>query len=160
MRDWKRNTEEILLPDLPADCQEAIEKHTEAYNLGDILDQPTMVIKIVSNKLKKGLFSGKPKLVESYVALTPAWLVWTVSTDGDPPAVMSAKFAEIIAEDYLESGHYALIQDNGFSITGKLTGLVGTEGQQQSSMFIGLGEEPAAVEFKASFIGAIQNSRR
>ncbi|MEN8241666.1 MAG: hypothetical protein ABFS17_07075 [Chloroflexota bacterium] len=160
MRDWNRTSEEISLSDLPADCQAVIEKHTEAYNLGDILDQPVMVIKIISNKLKKGLFSGKPKLVESYAALTPGWLVWTVSTDGDPPTALSAQLTEIVVEDYLESSFYALVQDNGFSITGILTGLVGTDGQQQSSMFIGLGDDPDGDKFKAAFIEAIQNSRR
>ena len=160
MRDWRRTTEEISLSDLPADCLAAIESHIEAYHLGDILSQPLMVIKIVSNKLKKRLFSGKPKLVESFVTLTPAWLVWTVSTDGDPPTALSAQLTEISIEDYLESSFYALVQDNGVSITGALTGQFGSEGQQHVSMFIGLGDQPSADKFKTALREIIRSTRK
>lgn len=160
MRDWRRTTEEIEIYDFPEDCQLAIGEHLEMYNLGSILDNPTMSIKVVSYNLKRGLFSRKPKMVESYLALTPAWLVWTVSTDGRPPTPISAQLVDIHIEDYLESSFFALVEDNGVSVTGKLTGHIGEGGLEQVSMFIGLGEEPAAEEFKEALKEAIQKTRR
>ena len=160
MKEWNRTTEEISLSKLPAACQAAIDAHLERFNLGKILEQPTMGIKVVSNKIKKRLFSGIPNQVESYVFLTHEWLVWTVSTGGDAPTVISAKLENITVEDYANGPNYALIQDNGAFITGKLTGMVGTEGQEQVSMFIGWGEEPDAENFKEALMKAIEKTRR
>lgn len=160
MRDWYRTIEEIEMSDLPADCLTAVGIHLERYNLGEVLSQPTMVIRVVSNNIRKSLFRRKPKVVESYVVLTQLWLVWTVSTDGELPAVISAKLVDIHIEDYLENPHYALVRDNGLLIDGKLTGQVGMEGEEQVSMFIGLGDGPVAEQFKAVLWEAYKKSRR
>jgi hypothetical protein len=160
MREWVRITEKFDLANLPEECKAAIDEHSRAHNLSPDLERAVMGIKVNSHKIKKGPFTRKPKAVESFVFLTSEWLVWTISTDGDSPVAVSARLAEIFVEDYALSPNFELFQDNGISITGKLTGKVGLQGQEQVSIFIGLGEEPSAEKFRIALFEAVEKSRR
>lgn len=154
MREWKRTSTEIVLEALPADCRAAFEAHIKKYNLNLTLDKPVMCLKTVSSKIKKGLFSGPgPKATESYIVLLPEWLLWTVSAEGGPPNALSAFRKELSFENYADTPNYSLIQDNGLMVTGKLTGMIGMQGQEHVSMFIGLGDEPVAEKFRAAAMG-------
>lgn len=154
MREYQRNSTEISLSSLPADCRSALEEHIETHKLKLNLETATLCLKVESQKIKKGLFSGgTPKEVESYILLLPGWLLWTVSTEGGPPTAISARLEDLRFENYADSPSYKLIEDDGLMVTGKLTGMVGTQGQEAVSMFIGLGVGPAAEKFTRSVDG-------
>ena len=62
--------------------------------------------------------------------------------------------------DYAESPFYKQIPDTGVFVEGILTGQVGTHGSQTVSMFIGLGEESAAAQFKRTLLDQVQRTRK
>jgi hypothetical protein len=148
MREWNRTSEEISLANLPPDCREALEAHIAAHHLELQLENPVSCLKTVSHSVKKRLFSGGiPKQTESFILLFPQWLIWTVSADGGPPTALSARRSDIHFENYTESPSFRMIQDGGLTVTGKLTGRIGMQGQEQMTVFIGLGDQPAAEKF-------------
>jgi hypothetical protein len=161
MGEWNRSTRECRLDDMTPELNTAIQAHIESYNLGSILDDYRMCIETVSQKKKKGLFGGGgDQSVLAAVILTPAWLVWAVLGDKSGAAALSARLDELVVEDYASTPRYKLLPDTGIEVTGVFTGRVGMEGNQQVSMFIGLGEEPAALQFKDALMRAIQDIKK
>jgi hypothetical protein len=160
MGDWKRSTRECRLELLSPAVNAAIQKHIERYNLGSILNDALLCIETTSESKKKGLFGlGRAKVVVAHVILTPVWLVWVVTSDNDSTAI-SAQIEDIVVTDYAESPFYKQIPDTGVFVEGILTGQVGTHGSQAVSMFIGLGEESAAAQFKRTLLDQVQRTRK
>lgn len=75
-------------------------------------------------------------------------------------AAVSIPLESATAEDYRDTPDYNMIQDCGVYITGIFTGKLGLEGNTLTRYFIGLGEEPAAHEFKEFLFKFIQNTRK
>ncbi len=149
MKEWNRTTREITLEKINPAIYVAIQQHLDEFKLGPILDDYKICIETVSEKIKKGLFSGgKKETVVSIDILTPAWLIDAVMDEKGNVAALSVKRNEMHAEDYTHTPGYNIIQDNGVNVTGTFTGRVGMDGNQRISKFIGLGEESAAKYFK------------
>jgi len=155
MGAWNRSTHECRLESLRPEMVEAIQKHTEMFNLGPILDNYLMCIETISEKKKKGLFGGGGDKVIVSTIVTPRWLVWAVKEKNGTTA-LSAQLQELAAVDYADTPGYKIIPDRGVEITGSFTGRVGIDGSQRVSMFIGLGEEPDALKFEKVLKNAIR----
>jgi hypothetical protein len=161
MGDYVRSTREIRLEALPSDIHTAIQRHLEIYNLGPILDDYLMGIETISNKRKKGLFKGTgKKQVSVYAFLTPKWLVYAVVGKVGSAGAMSVPLVEASIEDYAQTPFYSKMPDNGYYIKGNFTGQVGMQGQRHVSIFLGLGEERAAHDFRDLLEDAIDKTRR
>jgi hypothetical protein len=161
MGEWNRSTRQITIDRLRPEIDRAIQAHLETYNLGQILDGYLICIETISEKKKKGLFGGGgDKTVVVSAVLTPGWLVWGVSGDKSGTAALSAQLKEMVVTDYANSPGYKLLPDSGVEISGVFTGRVGMQGSQRVSTFIGLGEEPAANEFKEALFQAVQAVKR
>ena len=162
MSEWNRSTRKISLEEIRPALTEKIQEHLERFNLGSILDDYTICVETVSVKKKKGLFGrGGGQQTAQIVILTPTWLV--ISVESEKPgsaATLSVKLEDAFAEDYAETPHYKLIADNGIQVTGEFTGRVGMQGENRIMYFLGLGEEPAAREFKELLFQGIKNTRR
>jgi hypothetical protein len=161
MGEWNRSTRECKLDSITPELKAAIQAHIESYNLGSILNDYRMCIETASQKKKKGLFGGRSdQSVLVAVILTPVWLVWAVRGDRSGVAALSVRLDELVVEDYTSTPGYKLLPDTGIEVTGDFTGRVGMEGSQRVSMFIGLGDEPAALDFKEALFRAVQDVKR
>ena len=160
MGDWNRTTRECRVEDLSPAVNAAIQEHIQRHNLGSILNDAFLCIETTSTSKKKGLFGlGKAKVVVVQAMLTPAWLVWVVTAQGSTTA-LSARIEDIVVSDYEQSPGYKLVQDTAIEVEGIFTGLVGSQGRRTVSMFIGLGQESAAVRFRQALKDEVQKTRR
>jgi hypothetical protein len=160
MGEWNRSTRECRLEDLSPAVNAAIQKHLEQYNLGSILNDALLCVETTSESKKKGLFGlGRAEVVLVHAVLTPAWLVWVVTT-GSASTALSARIQDIVVTDYADSPSFKLLPDTGVQVEGILTGHVGMHGNQTVGMFIGLGEESAALRFKRTLSDLVRQTRR
>ena len=156
MGDYNRSTRETTLQDLPPEISQALNKHLELYNLGDILAEPLMCVESVSEKIKKGLFSGPgAKMTKAYLIVTSRWLVEILKFDGKPAFARSVQLQGITVSDYEKSPFYAKIQDHGVEVTGMFTGT-----SEATTSFIGLGKDSAGEKFKKVLIEAVQDAKK
>ena len=167
MKEWNRTTKKMLLESIPQAMRSTIEEHLDYYNLGPILDDYLICIATESNKRKKGLFGGGvfgvkiPKNVVQVSIVTPSWLVICAQSEKeDSTAALSVPLKDALAEDYQNTPDNDIIQDCGIYVNGVYTGRVGMHGNQRIQYFIGLGEEPAASEFKDILFQSIQRNRK
>lgn len=101
-----------------------------------------------------------PKSTLNVSIITPTWLVHCIQAEGEADAsTLSIKLESATAEDYSTTPEYKMIKDCGVFVTGSYTGIVG-ETSTLSRHFFGLGEEPAANEFKEFLFKFIQQTRR
>jgi hypothetical protein len=107
-------------------------------------------IETISTKLKKGLFASKAEVVQAGVLLTTKWLLLAVKNGDGKIGVVDARLREIQAVDYEKSDFYKLIPDSGVTING-----LRTEEAGSGSLFIGLGPEAAAQQFRNELKEAI-----
>ena len=160
MGEWIRSTKECTFDALPASIRTEIQTHLEIFNLGLITRNYTMCIETMSEKKKKGLFSGGGnKLLNLYVILTPTWLIWVTSGDKSGIGVLSAQLKDLNITDFKDTPEFKILNDTGLYVTGIFTGRVGMHGDPRVSSFIGLGEEPAAIQFKERLMQGFQSSR-
>ncbi len=162
-KEWARCTRQLPRESIPAELAAAIQEHLTAYNLGPILDDYQVCIETVSEKTKRSLFDlllGGSRHRAEVAILTPRWLV--VATRGvkpDSAAALSVQLKDAVVQDHAGHPGYQLLPDTGLHVTGVFTGRVGTQGSQRISYYLGLGEEPAANEFKARLLQAIERTR-
>ena len=154
MSDWKRATKEVKFEGLRPELNEAIKKHIEQYNLGEILSDTLMCIQTESERIKKGLFGGA-EIAYTGVVVTPRWLLWAISGTKAQTAVRSALLDDIVVQDYAQSSFAKLIADTGLNVSGRFTDV-----SENGSGFIGLGDEPAAEKFKEAVIKAVQEAKK
>jgi hypothetical protein len=144
MGDYNRSTHEVTLANLSTETTGALNKHTELYNLGSILDDALICIEANSEKRKKGLFSGPgAKTVKAIMILTPRWLLQVIKSDNEAAFARSAQLTDIVVTDYEKSPFYAKIPDTGVEVTGRFT-----DTSESSMSFIGLGKDAAGEKFK------------
>jgi hypothetical protein len=163
MKEWERSSRKITLQEIPPEFKTEIHKHLKSYNLGPILDDYQICLETVSNKKKKrilDLFIGSKLRVEVAI-ITPSWLV--IGTRGekpDPATVLSVQLKDAEIMDHRDHPAYDQLPDTGLHITGSFTGRVGRHGNQRISCYLGLGEEPAAREFRDLLNQGIQKTRK
>jgi len=109
-----------------------------------------MCCETTSTKKKSGLFGGKAEVIVTGMVITPQWLIWASGKESEPPGVLSARLQDIRVQDYEESEMYKLMQDTGLNVFGFRTAVEGA-----SSVFIGLGPEPAEQKFRSMLREAI-----
>lgn len=160
MGEWNRSTKEFDISLLRPEVRTAIQNHSASFNLGNILDNVQICIETTSEKKKKGLFGGGEKPVFTCVLVTLDWLIIYVCQNDSDGAVSSAPMGDLVAEDYANSPMYKLMPDSGVHITGAFTGRIGQLGSLRTSQFIGLGEEPAAIQFKAVLFEEVERNKK
>jgi hypothetical protein len=143
----------------------ALQKHIETYNLGNVLKDYLICIETTSEKKKKGLFGGGGDKMTTVVAIvTTNWLFISSKGDKTGASANSVNFKDVVVSDYSENPGYRLIPDSGLDVTGKFTGRVGSgfsvDGNERSSSFIPLGEEPVAAKFKETLFGCLQSAKK
>ena len=154
MVDWKRSTREASVGSLPPDTIAAVDKHIELYNIGDVRSRLVACIETTSRKVKKGLFAGGDQTVVTTVLLTPDWLIWAVRGQRSEGAVMSARLADIIVQDYAATPLAKMVPDSGVEVSGAFTDVA-----ERGSAFIGLDDSPAARNFKSALLEAVKAAK-
>lgn len=161
MGEWDRSTKMVLLAQIHPGQMLAIQKHIEAYDLKNVLDDYLMCIESIALKKKKKLFGGGiPDQTTQIAIVTPRWLV--IGAQGENPAsfgVLTIQLKDVIVKDYKDEPGYRLIPDEGINVTGPFTARVGLEHNAYITSFIGLGAEPAAREFKEILFEAIMKAK-
>ena len=156
MGDYNRSTREMAVRDFPPEIANALDKHLESYNLGNILVQPLICVEVVSEKIKKGLFSGPgAKLTKVYLVITSKWLVEVIKADNDAAFARSIQLQNVTVMDYEKSLFYAKAPDCGVEATG-----IFTDTSEASMSFIGLGKDEAGEKFKKILIETAQEAKR
>lgn len=155
MDQYLNQTRECALDGLDQTMLEAIRAHLGKYGLDDILAaEPTLCIETTAQVTKGGLFAGKPAVTLHAGILTDHWLVTAAMPEGKTPGVVSAKYSEITMQDYENSAAYKLIPNSGLDIFG----LHANAEEGSGSIFVALGQEPAAVKFRIILKGLIARS--
>ena len=154
MSDWKRQTKEVSLENLPPEMASAIQRHIEQYNLGPILSDALMFVQTDSEKVKKGLFGGA-EIVQMAAILTPLWLVWAVDQSRKNPAVLSAQLIHVTVQDYAQTSFAKLVPDSGIEVSGMFTGA-----SESASAFIGLDMGVAGHKFRQLLIKAAADATK
>ena len=154
MSDWKRITKEISFEGLRPELAQAIRVHIEQYNLGEVLSEILMCIQTDSEKIKKGLFGGAD-LVYTGAVITPRWLVWATSGTKTKTTILSARFDDVVIQDYAKSSFAKLIPDSGLNVSGKFT-----DASENGSAFIGVDDSTAGMKFRETLIEAVKNAEK
>lgn len=160
MKEWERNSRKLTLEQCPSEFRQKIQEHIDFFNLKNVLDNYLFCIETTSVKIKKKLFvGGIPDQTIQIAILTPEWVM--TAQKGDKPdsiGVLSIQTKAANLEDYKDSMGYTLIQDNGVNITGPFSGVF-TEFSAINTYFLGLGPEPAALEFKQVLFEVVEKAR-
>ena len=153
---YERTTRESDWDRINPAIRQAIEAHIEKYELGPFTDDVLACIETTSSQYKKGLLGIRSNPVdrdmESVVAalVTPGWFIWGHYGDKTGTAVMTARIDNL---EVLPYQHAAIFEDHGIHITGLWTGAV-----QRSQMFMGMGTESDAEEFKQVLKDAVEKA--
>jgi hypothetical protein len=132
MSEWERSTRECSFADLAA--ADAIRAYAEERGLGDLEHDALIVCETTSKRTKKGLLR-RAKTQQTGIVVTPRFLVWAASDEGEPAAVVAAKLDEIEIKEFRSD----LVEDSGLEVFGFLYG-----SSERAQAFIGLGSESAA----------------
>jgi len=161
MGDWNRTTRQLTLGAMRPEMAAALEKHAEQYGLELGLDECRMCVETISEKKKRGLFGGGGDKQTIQVAiLTPTWIAVVVRGDRpDSAGAMTLELAQAQVSDYKDEPTYRLIPDSGVTVEGPFTGRIGMHDSLNTSVFIGLGDEPAGTTFRDMLIQAAQDAR-
>lgn len=156
MGDYKRSTQEIAFEAIPADVMQSINTHIAKHNLGDILNDISFCLISNSEKIKKGLFAGPgPKVLAETVILTKRWLILAGRADQNAVHVKSMQLKDILVEDYEKSSFYAMLQDTGMNISAPFA-----DANEQGTIFLPLGKDPAGERFKEVLIESVQEAKK
>jgi hypothetical protein len=140
---------------LPPEMTAAIHAHVEQHNLGGILSLVTDCIETTSTRSKKEFFGGGGQVVITGVLLTPVLLLWAIRGDSPEVAVISARLADIVVEDYTATQFAKMVPDIGVEVSGSFTDVA-----EKGSAFIGLDEGRVAQRFKEALFQAVQRAKK
>jgi len=144
MGEYRRVTKECSLGSMRPELAEAIKAHIERYEIEGVIENILIGCETISTKEKKGLFGKKTEVEIGGVILTPKWLIWAGGKESEKVGVLSARLQELRVQDYEKTKMYQMIEDTGVNVDGFQTGQEIVSG----SVFIGLGNEPAAKKFR------------
>jgi hypothetical protein len=153
---YQRTTRESSYDHLNPAIRQAIEAHIETYELGSITAEVLACIETTSTQQKKGMLGRKsnpadPDMENVVAALvTPGWFIWGRVGDKSKPVVMTARIDNLEVLPYQWT---AIADDHGVHITALWTDTV-----RRSQMFMGLGTESAAEEFKQILKDAVEKT--
>ena len=159
MGEWNRSSQDCTLETFNPENRAAILKHVETNNLGSILEDELMCIETISEKKKKGLFSGGDHQVIVSVVLTARWLVWAIQGDKSGIGVLSTQLCDAVVRDYAASEFFKLVPDTGIQVTAPFIGTFAGSPSEQGTLFIPLGEESIAHRFKDQLVQAAQKAK-
>ena len=148
MSPYKRSTRQCNFNELRYELITAIRDHQKRYRLTGEDIQPLACIETTSRDLSDpGFFDrlrGNTKRTNiTTIFMTPTMVYWGLSDTRKLVIILSARLAEIEVKDYEETDSFQKREDEGLELTGRANG-----GQKKGTYFIGLGLEPAAVEFR------------
>ena len=115
-----RKTRVCTIESLDGKLKAAIRAHGAKYGLADIESDILMCCETISVRPQKGFFGGI-KTSLSAVYITPKWLVWAESADGNDASAGTAQLKHIDVRDYRNTASYAISPDQGLNITGRYT---------------------------------------
>jgi hypothetical protein len=154
---YERTTRESAYYRLNPAIKQAIDAHIERYELDLITDEPLACIETTSVQRKTGLFGMRSNMLfdpdkENITAalVTPGWFVWGRTAKKSGTVVMSARIDSIEVVPYQNA---EVFEDHGIHITGLWTGSV-----ERSRIFLGLGTESDAEEFKQVLKDAVEKA--
>ena len=151
MGEYQRITKECSLESMRIELAGAIKAHIERYELEGVIENILIGCETISTKEKKSLFGKKREVEMVGVILTPKWLIWAGGKEGERVGVLSARLQDLRVQDYEKTKMYQMIEDTGVNVDGFQTGQEIGSG----SVFIGLGNEPAAKRFREMLKEAI-----
>ena len=154
MPDWKRQTKEVPIENLPPEVASAIQTHIARYNLGPVLSDALISVQTHSEKSKKGLF-GKAEVVEMTAIVTPRWLIWSVDQPAKNAVVLSTQLIHVTVQDYSQTSFAKMIPDSGVEVTGMFT-----DASESVSAFLGLDEGMAGQKFRQILIQAAADAKK
>ncbi len=142
MSEYQRTTRECTLGNMQPELATALKTYIEKHDRADVTTSMLMSCETISTKQTKKLFRTTTEVIVSGVILTPKWLIWASGEGGGKVGVLSARLQNLKIEDYEQSNMYKMIPDSGLNVLG----LASADGI--SSIFIGLGPEPASQKFR------------
>ncbi len=151
MSEYLRSTRHCTLENMQPVLASAIRSYIDKNGL--VLPASFPCYETTSTKQKKGLFGGKPETILTGVVLTAQSLIVATRKGSEAPAVLSIKLSDIRVQEYEKSDMYKLMPDTGLNLTGLPAGL-----DERGSLFIGLGSEPAAQEFRAALKAVVERA--
>lgn len=133
---YDRTTRICELDTLRDDHLAALREQTAKHDLGEVSDQATLCADTTSVK-RRGNFIERllvrtATTTYTSVVITPEVLIWIVSSNSQPPTVISARLNTIEVRDY----DPRLLLDRGLEVVAKPIG-----GGEGGTYFIGLSED-------------------
>jgi hypothetical protein len=136
----------------------AIAAWAEGMSLAPALARPSAGCETTSGRYgAQGIFgrmNQMPRRVLTAALLVPEWLVWATRADDGEPFVTGVRLADVQIRDYRATPEYELMIDEGLLING-----APGAGPADSSLFLGLGEEPDGLSFKEKVLAAWRSAR-
>ncbi|MCB8981963.1 MAG: hypothetical protein H6657_31535 [Ardenticatenaceae bacterium] len=153
MSEYQRTTRECSLESLSPVLGTAVRHYSHTHELGNLLETALFCGETTATKQKRGFFGRKTETTLTGFLLAPPWLIWAVSKNNEPPAVLAVRLRDIQVQDYEQSEMYKLVPDAGIDISG-----LRTDAEAVGTAFIGLGPEPAAQKFRELLHQAVKNA--
>jgi hypothetical protein len=144
MRDYNRTTRACAFRELPAEIGAAFAAYAEKNEIENLEAAVTLCVETAAEKIEKGFFArlfgpGAAYAVRTAMLLTPERLLWCTLDAHGRAVVSAARWREIEVTDFSSN----LVEDAGLDVFGFVDG-----SSERVQVFLGLGAEPAAEEFR------------
>jgi hypothetical protein len=148
---YDRTTRICEFDALRPDHLAALSDYTAKHDLGDVSGQATLCADTTSIK-RRGNFIERllvrtAATTYTSVVITPEILVWIVSSNSQPPTVISARLSEIEVSDY----DPRLLLDRGLEVVAQAVG-----GGKRGTYFIGLSEDDGGNRLRVGLMEAVK----
>jgi hypothetical protein len=137
------STHACTIEELNPKLKNAIRDHGKQFGLEDMESDVLICCETKSTLQKNGLLGAKEAITFSAAYITPKWLVWATTANGNAPSAGSAQLRNIDARDYTATAMFAIAPNQGLNITERYT-----EANQTGMTFISLGSEPDGQNFR------------
>jgi hypothetical protein len=137
------STHACAIEELNPKLKNALRLHGKQYELEDIESNVLMCCETRSVLQKSGLFGGTEEITFSAAYITPKWLVWANTANGNAASSGSAQLRNIETRDYESTAMFAIVPNHGLNITGRYTDV-----NKTGMTFISLGSEPDGQNFR------------
>lgn len=141
------------IEELNPKLKSAMRAHGKQFGLEDMESNVLMCCETKSTLQKNGLFGGREEVTFSAAYITPKWLVWATTANGNTPSAGSAQLRNIEAHDYELTALFAIFPNQGLNITGRYT-----DANKIGMTFISLGSEPDGQNFRHILKAALKKA--
>ena len=155
MGDWKRSSRECLFNELRPEMTAAITAHIEQYGLEVDPIEILMCVETTSETIKKAIIGGSGRAVLTSAFVTPIWLIWAIRGENPEVAVMSARLADVVVQDYAKTQFAKMVPDTGIEVSGSFTDV-----SERGSAFLGLDEGLVSERFKETILTTKQHIKQ